>query len=417
MSFDRHVDYSIFDTSKDPSYFTMGGRSCDECGKDAPAGQKLSVCSRCKSRQYCSKECQVNHWKTFHKAECPQLAKQREERLSQGVRLETGVPPVMSTRNVKTGKKQAKITAPTSRDHTEANIRQTMTSLLATTNKTHCAYVCMAFGLGNTHMMCPSLDEFKLYLLDVPGNLFQRRMCLGYRESEFSMLLVELQVTSKASRDTLAVSPGLPDEYGSSYYTEADLDKLVRKFSADNSPALQSIIIPYAQDREKIQHTLTTLLARHKTVEHVDLTGSSAVLNDEIMDLLKQQPHLEYLTFGQDNRYYPLDYEVSLAALQSLVQQCTNLKFLRIFHPIGDKKTPLDPTKGPVKDMLLAEGFIQGQVPEAEKIRQYSITENPTQFFRVDCEDGLISATWYERFVDNDELKAFYRKHFAAWTA
>lgn len=42
---------------------------------------KLSKCSRCLTVRYCSKDCQTNHWKAYHKKECKRLAKEREDRL------------------------------------------------------------------------------------------------------------------------------------------------------------------------------------------------------------------------------------------------------------------------------------------------------------------------------------------------
>jgi hypothetical protein len=56
---------------------------CDLCRKEETQEEKLSICSRCKSRTYCSKECQVNHWKSVHKNECKGLSQQRESRLAQ----------------------------------------------------------------------------------------------------------------------------------------------------------------------------------------------------------------------------------------------------------------------------------------------------------------------------------------------
>ncbi len=44
--------------------------SCVKCGKE----DGLSACSRCKVTLYCSRECQVAHWKDGHKAECKKLA-------------------------------------------------------------------------------------------------------------------------------------------------------------------------------------------------------------------------------------------------------------------------------------------------------------------------------------------------------
>lgn len=39
---------------------------CDGCKKE---NQSIKVCSKCKNAKYCSKECQINDWKT-HKPEC-----------------------------------------------------------------------------------------------------------------------------------------------------------------------------------------------------------------------------------------------------------------------------------------------------------------------------------------------------------
>jgi hypothetical protein len=54
---------------------TMANNSqlaCSGCGQ--PAWQ-LRKCSRCKAVSYCSRECQLKHWKEGgHKKACPQLA-------------------------------------------------------------------------------------------------------------------------------------------------------------------------------------------------------------------------------------------------------------------------------------------------------------------------------------------------------
>ena len=44
--------------------------TCSGCGAaKRPDGKPLLRCGKCKTAQYCSKECQVNMWPT-HKAEC-----------------------------------------------------------------------------------------------------------------------------------------------------------------------------------------------------------------------------------------------------------------------------------------------------------------------------------------------------------
>ena len=40
---------------------------CAQCGN--PAKEQLKMCARCKSFHYCSKECQVKHWKAEHKVD------------------------------------------------------------------------------------------------------------------------------------------------------------------------------------------------------------------------------------------------------------------------------------------------------------------------------------------------------------
>eukprot|EP00956_Cyclotella_meneghiniana_P031313 scaffold81874_cov50-Cyclotella_meneghiniana.AAC.4 len=45
--------------------------NCANCFKDAPSGVEFMQCSACNSVQYCSKDCQVAHWKS-HKKRCNQ---------------------------------------------------------------------------------------------------------------------------------------------------------------------------------------------------------------------------------------------------------------------------------------------------------------------------------------------------------
>ncbi|KAL4435207.1 hypothetical protein ABPG77_001889 [Micractinium sp. CCAP 211/92] len=54
----------------------MGGARCALCGLDAV---ELKKCTACKSVAYCSRECQVKHWRQpgGHKPECKALAAQR----------------------------------------------------------------------------------------------------------------------------------------------------------------------------------------------------------------------------------------------------------------------------------------------------------------------------------------------------
>ena len=49
---------------------TVGGSTCDGCGKAAVHRSRLKICSRCKLAYYCSPTCQTTAWKDGHKNAC-----------------------------------------------------------------------------------------------------------------------------------------------------------------------------------------------------------------------------------------------------------------------------------------------------------------------------------------------------------
>ena len=59
--------------------------SCGACGKEPSAtGKRLQVCAGCRSVSYCSKQCQREHWKNGHKAECERLHAARVQARANG---------------------------------------------------------------------------------------------------------------------------------------------------------------------------------------------------------------------------------------------------------------------------------------------------------------------------------------------
>jgi MYND finger len=48
----------------------VADRTPDRCSHWQRGGMKLAVCSGCKMDKYCSKQCQVASWKTYHKYVC-----------------------------------------------------------------------------------------------------------------------------------------------------------------------------------------------------------------------------------------------------------------------------------------------------------------------------------------------------------
>src|ERR1700685_4169908 len=52
--------------------YTIYTSMCHNCRAE---NKKLYSCGICKNANYCSKECQISHWKIAHKIECPLRSK------------------------------------------------------------------------------------------------------------------------------------------------------------------------------------------------------------------------------------------------------------------------------------------------------------------------------------------------------
>ena len=50
-------------------------RSCDFCSREEDPKAPLKLCSQCKKRRYCGRECQLSDWKGGHAKVCPTLKK------------------------------------------------------------------------------------------------------------------------------------------------------------------------------------------------------------------------------------------------------------------------------------------------------------------------------------------------------
>jgi MYND finger len=69
MAIEEEVWARVFDKVK-----LMVGPKCNQCRNPPSGDEKIQVCSRCKTAQYCSRDCQKADWKE-HKAVCKYLAK------------------------------------------------------------------------------------------------------------------------------------------------------------------------------------------------------------------------------------------------------------------------------------------------------------------------------------------------------
>lgn len=68
-------DYSMshFPSVSKPHTKEQRRRFCSNCNKPENPTTPLLVCSACKSKRYCNRDCQVSHWKAGHSRECKLL--------------------------------------------------------------------------------------------------------------------------------------------------------------------------------------------------------------------------------------------------------------------------------------------------------------------------------------------------------
>lgn len=64
---------------------------CAKCGKrETPGGKKFSRCGRYQVARYCSRDCQIQHFKVAHKKECKRGAHYAEEAKILHKKIESG---------------------------------------------------------------------------------------------------------------------------------------------------------------------------------------------------------------------------------------------------------------------------------------------------------------------------------------
>jgi len=72
---EKRTDSTLFGDSSMHTR-TQARRHCDQCSAEEDPAAPLRVCASCKQCRYCSRECQVKHWRAGHSKECATLAKQ-----------------------------------------------------------------------------------------------------------------------------------------------------------------------------------------------------------------------------------------------------------------------------------------------------------------------------------------------------
>jgi len=184
-----------------------------------PLHDAHNFCGRCRSRTYCSVECQRTDW-AKHKVQCRGLAALRVEfEAKHGFAPDSGQHPALTYRhNLVTGKSMDEMRPPHSREELEANSRQSMSSILVTINIRHPLYVPMASSLALTTVKCPDWEKafetaIQEMMVDEGFSRFDARRLVGYREGEYITLCSELRhklgVEQDAEVDATSPAPGV----------------------------------------------------------------------------------------------------------------------------------------------------------------------------------------------------------------
>ena len=77
----------------------MRKERCENCQKRGV--RELQECSRCIAVSYCSKECQVSHWKAQHKKDCARLQSEGELELGTPTKIGKNEIYMTTTKNAK----------------------------------------------------------------------------------------------------------------------------------------------------------------------------------------------------------------------------------------------------------------------------------------------------------------------------
>jgi len=271
------------------------------------------------------------------------------------------------------------------------------------------------------------------------------RIMFGYRYSEYDSLTAEMKNSGdrRALREKgiMLIRPDNVTE--SDFDASLTLKALLNQDGMDETsavtdryPPINTLVLPFSNMLNIHEDLEELLLNNGHDMEHIDLTGTCMIVDNTMLDIISEKcSMLEFFCFGIDNRYF-MDYCISIGAVIRMVRGCPKLRMLRILHRLcgggsnSDSSKKMDKNNEPsngagkLSKALCKEGFALKCVEGANECKKEISLEDHSMFWRADCEDELISASWYERFDEDEgevagrgeqQRREFYRKHYYGW--
>ena len=285
------------------------------------------------------------------------------------------------TRNFVTKASMDDMRQPATHEEYEANVQQTIASVLVTLNVHHEHYIHFANELVGTMIKPADWAGFAAEVARMVGmgmglSRIDARRLLAYREGEYRMLISELRDKLGVTHDApIAIGPienpavvrGALLAVPPDAKNHESLDDEWLSQMTSRCPHLEEVYLPYTR-APFTPKGLALFVGSLPQLRVLHVVGTHGAIDDCVLDQLGIVcTSLEELSFGQDNdRLAPA--AVTADVLARCVTRCARLNYLHIANSCqsGDPSNP----KGVIAAALTGCGFTLRMVPNADRFKK-----------------------------------------------